>query len=134
MKINLRLIKRGKILICPFFVFLVMLLMACSETKTTLPVSVTKNLRAPAYPLITIDPYTSAWSEADHLYDDAIRHWTGKRVGLIGALRVDGQVYRFMGKEEIPRTAILPMADQGAWEGKYGFQIAGSPALPGLFT
>ncbi len=76
----------------------------------------TKNMRAPAYPLVTIDPYTSAWSESDKLYDDVVRHWTGKRHGLIGAIRVDGQVYRFLGKEEMPRKAILPMANQGAWD------------------
>lgn len=79
----------------------------------------TKNLRAPAYPLITIDPYTSAWSEADHLYDDPIRHWTGKRHGLIGALRVDGQTYRFLGKEEVTRATLLPMANQSAWSCRY---------------
>lgn len=26
-------------------------------------------LRAPAYPLVTIDPYTSAWSTTNNLYD-----------------------------------------------------------------
>jgi Domain of unknown function (DUF4965)/Domain of unknown function (DUF5127)/Domain of unknown function (DUF1793)/Domain of unknown function (DUF4964) len=98
---------------------LVILFAGCSKTGTTASVSVTKNIRPPAYPLITIDPYTSAWSAADNLYDDVVRHWTGKRFGLIGALRVDGQVYRFLGKEEIPKKAILPMADHGAWEGKY---------------
>ena len=34
-------------------------------------------LRAPAYPLVTIDPYTSAWSMTDNLYDGPVRHWTG---------------------------------------------------------
>jgi len=91
---------------------------SCAQTQKT-PVIVTKNLRAPAYPLVTIDPYMSAWSETDHLYDDAVRHWTGKRQGLIGALRVDGQVYRFMGKEELPRKTILRMANQGAWDCNY---------------
>ena len=32
-------------------------------------------LRAPAYPLITIDPYTSAWSFENNLYDGSIKHW-----------------------------------------------------------
>jgi len=114
--------KNVNLLICSILVTVVMELIACSGTKEATPESVTRNLRAPAYPLITIDPYASAWSESDHLYDDAVRHWTGKRFGLIGALRVDGQVFRFMGKEEIPKKAILPMADQGAWEGKYLFK------------
>lgn len=102
-----------------YAVFLsVFLIASCSEAEKT-KVTLTTNMRAPAYPLVTIDPYTSAWSTADHLYDDAVRHWTGKRHGLIGALRVDGKVYRFMGKEELPRKAILPMASHGAWDGLF---------------
>ncbi len=76
-------------------------------------------LRAPAYPLITIDPYMSAWSCTDTLYNDAVRHWTGKVHSLIGAARVDGKVYRFLGKEILPREALLPSALYEAWEGKY---------------
>ena len=47
-------------------------------------------LRAPAYPLITIDPYVSSWSAADNLYDDAVRHWTTSETPFTGVLRVDG--------------------------------------------
>ena len=119
MKTNLLTLESRITRVYPVILFLFMLLTACSETRFKDPIGVTKNLRAPAYPLITIDPYTSAWSQTNNLYDDAVRHWTGKRFGLIGALRVDGLVYRFLGKEEIPRTAILPMADQGAWDGQY---------------
>ena len=95
----------------PFYFILLslFLLASCAETKKTTPVvTMTKNMRAPAYPLVTIDPYTSAWSEADHLYDDAVRHWTGKRHGLIGAIRVDGQVYRFLGKKNCPEKQFCP--------------------------
>jgi Domain of unknown function (DUF1793). len=98
----------------------VVFLYSCAETKKATPVvSTTKNMRAPAYPLVTIDPYTSAWSTTNQLYDDVVRHWTGKRHGLIGAIRVDGQVYRFLGKEELPRKAIVPMANMGAWVGLF---------------
>jgi len=79
----------------------------------------TTGLRAPAYPLVTIDPYTSVWSCTDTLYNDAVRHWTGKVHSLIGAARIDGQVYRFLGKEALPREALLPSAQYEPWEGKY---------------
>ncbi|MBQ6830605.1 MAG: DUF4965 domain-containing protein [Clostridia bacterium] len=62
-------------------------------------------LRAPAYPLINIDPYTSIWSFADNLYDDTPRLWPGKATLMLGLAEIDGQTYRFMGKdggEDIP--------------------------------
>ena len=49
---------------------------SCSQSTQPMKESVTTELRAPAYPLVTIDPYTSAWSMADNLYDDAVRHRT----------------------------------------------------------
>lgn len=76
-------------------------------------------LRAPAYPLVTIDPYTSAWSTSDQLFDSPVKHWTGKSHSLIGAVRVDGQTYRFLGKEEIPLQPVVPNAKEEPWEGKY---------------
>ncbi len=81
--------------------------------------SITTSFRAPAYPLITVDPYMSGWSESDQLFDEAVKHWTGKTRSLIGALRVDGTVYRFLGKETIPWKALVPMAAGKGWEGKY---------------
>lgn len=54
-----------------------------------------------AIPLVTIDPYFNIWSFADHLYDDAPRHWTGKRNAMTGYLQVDGVWYGFMGKTEL---------------------------------
>ena len=125
MKSTLSHIPMGLTRIWLLTVVLFLVMTACHNQKTTIPVTVTKNLRAPAYPLITIDPYTSAWSVSDHLYDDVVRHWTGKPFGLIGALRVDGEVYRFMGKEVIPRKAILPMADHSSWDCIYRLKDPG---------
>ncbi|MBJ6363015.1 glutaminase domain-containing protein [Paenibacillus sp. GCM10012307] len=55
------------------------------------------NLRAPAVPLITIDPYFSVWSMADKLNESDTMHWTGKPHRLIGTATIDGQQYFFMG-------------------------------------
>lgn len=57
-----------------------------------------KNLRAPAVPLVTNDPYLNIWSASDCLYDDLTRHWTGHRNAMTGLLKVDGECFRFMGK------------------------------------
>lgn len=54
-------------------------------------------LRAPAYPLITHDPYLSCWSFADELYADWPKHWTGAVHGMCGLIRVDGRPMKFMG-------------------------------------
>lgn len=104
------------------FLLVGIVLHSCSESTKPMKESITTELRAPAYPLITIDPYTSAWSMADKLYDDAVRHWTGKTHSLIGAVRVDGQIYRFLGKEDIPLRTIVPMANEEAWDGKFSLK------------
>ena len=85
------------------------------------PQPVRNELRAPSYPLITIDPYTSAWSPTDNLYDSSVEHWTGKPFPLMGTLRVDGQMYRFMGAEQSILTPIAPAAKDGDWSATYTF-------------
>lgn len=77
------------------------------------------NFRAPAYPLITIDPYISAWSHTDKLYEDDVRHWTGTEHPLVGVLRVDGKCYRFMGTDKQVLKAILKDARSEEWQARY---------------
>ena len=98
--------------------FLLLLVISISAQQT----SMINKLRAPAYPLVTIDPYTSAWSFSDKLYDDAVRHWTGTKQSLIGAIRVDGIIYRFMGIEETPLNPFAKTADAEPWIGRYTFE------------
>lgn len=63
-------------------------------------------LRPPAVPLITIDPYTSCWSFSDRLYDQWPRHWTGTDMALCGMVRVDGKPLRFMGGPEVLEHSV----------------------------
>ncbi|WP_285010666.1 glutaminase family protein [Pedobacter faecalis] len=68
--------------------------------------------KAPAYPLITHDPYFSIWSPSDSLNASTTMHWTGATQSLTGILSVDGKLYSFLGKPEKIYKAILPSADE----------------------
>ncbi len=100
----------------PILLLSIILLISCGNNKCEF---VKNDLRAPAYPLITIDPYTSGWSFTDNLYDGSVKHWTGKDFPLIGQIKVDGETYRFMGIEELELNPLVPTSEQGDWSGKY---------------
>ena len=54
--------------------------------------------RAPAVPLITVDPYFSLWSFADRLTDCHTTHWTGRITPAFGLLEIDGEPFRWLGR------------------------------------
>ena len=76
-------------------------------------------LRLPSVPLLVNDPYFSFWSPYDNLYDGTTKHWTNQQKAMDGLLRVDGQVYRFMGTQRNTKLiAIAPMGNKGGYQAK----------------
>lgn len=75
------------------------------------------DLRLPSVPLIMNDPFISFWSPYDELNQGNTTHWANIRKPMDGLLRVDGTVYRWMGKQEtyILANPVLPMASDGNW-------------------
>ena len=80
---------------------------------------VRSELRAPAYPLVTIDPFTCAWSAADNLYDAPVTHWTGAEHHLLGAVTVDGESYRFLGQAAQEKRFIANISGKQGWDAAY---------------
>ena len=76
-----------------FIVLLVSLTAGSSQT-----VFAQSSLRAPATPLIAIDPYFSVWSNTDELADSFPVHWTGTINALTSFVKIDGKNYRLMGR------------------------------------
>ncbi len=71
---------------------------------------------APAYPLVTHDPYFSIWSTTDLLTASATTHWTGTEHALAGMINVDGGWYRFLGHPGKQYKPVAPAADEEAYE------------------
>ncbi|MEJ7767847.1 MAG: DUF5127 domain-containing protein, partial [Chitinophagaceae bacterium] len=82
----------------------------------------TQDLRAPAYPLITHDPYLSIWSYGDNLNGSQTKHWTGRDQPLTGIIKVDGQSYQFLGTPPSKIEDILPTTGKTPYEVIYTYK------------
>jgi len=56
----------------------------------------------PAYPLFLKDPFFSMWSMGDRLAHSPTCFWTNAAKKLLGFIKVDGEVYSFLGLSDAP--------------------------------
>jgi len=94
--------------------------------------------KAPAYPLITHNPYFSVWSFTDELNAAPTKHWTGVNQSLIGIAKVDGKSYIFLGRDSAAEAANIGKAiqkdvDMNATQTQYQF-TCGPIDLTVVFT
>lgn len=82
-------------------------------------------LRAPAYPLITVDPYFSVWSMSDRLNESVTKHWTGKPNPITAAAVIDGTPYLWMGENPAIKKMEQLCVEVDALSTTYRFFAAG---------
>lgn len=110
--------------VCTLFTVIITVFMTITDslaqfiTEPATPTQ-TPTLTPPAVPLITIDPYTSIWSFGATLNNDPTRHWTGRAHQLNGLVRVDGRVFRFMGKPTFTGDTLVQSGLKNTYQARY---------------
>ena len=67
----------------------------------------------PAYPLISMDPFLSLWSNCDHPAERDVLHWAGERKRMTLSAAVNGKTYALVGnqlneKAELTERMVTP--------------------------
>lgn len=93
-------------------------------------------MRAPAYPLITVDPYFSVWSTSNRLTDSDIKTWYSETCFLIGKAEIDGKEYMFMGSAADMKLPPMAQTDVTvkSFSTVYTFEAAGVCLKAEFFT
>jgi hypothetical protein len=91
------------------------------------------NFRASSFPLVTHDPYFSIWMPDETPTNSESTHWTQKPIPIRSMVRIDGEVFRLMGKSpgyvpaakstgtEISPTRTVFLYSQNGVEIRLGF-------------
>lgn len=82
----------------PLMILTALLFALCTWAADT-GSSFQNGLNHTATPLISVDPNFSVWSFGHDLNADVTRHWSGRKQPILAAIRVDGKVYRLLGRE-----------------------------------
>jgi hypothetical protein len=88
--------------------------------------------RPPAVPLIAHDPYFSIWSFTDKLTDSVPSHWTGKPNSISAALRIDGRLYRVMGRDQRQSAPALDQTRLEVLPTRTIYEFTGAGVKAGL--
>ena len=86
------------------------------------------NLRVPAVPLITVDPFFSVWSCSDELGEVYTKHWTGRPSPVFLSVVIDDKEYKICAfdKDNVNRLNTLRFVQTslkiGALSTKYTFE------------
>jgi hypothetical protein len=114
---NCTAMRKITLLLLPLMCFI---LASCDKDASQVS-SIRNELRAPAYPIVTIDPVMNVWIRTDTLYRQTVRNASGREMPMAGAIRVDGEVYRFMGQDAVPQEVLASISYENAWYGRYTF-------------